>query len=579
MKTIPRRNVNSIAAPPIVANDAAMSRAMPPPKQAQISLERDVKSGLKNTSATRQRLATQKSRHWSRDSVAALVSVVVHTSILLALMVVAIEAQRRPGNQLIISSSVDQRIDNNEEVTLDIPKDDTADSEFDSARELTSATQRSEVNVSSMPSEIGVGQPEVAIAANAKSVSGTVLQQLNSDSATQFFVPASAAFSGFSIDGRGPGKRAELVRANGGSAATEAAVEAAIGWLIQHQYPDGSWSTIQKTHPACGGQCSCDSIERLQPKAVAATGLALLTLLGAGYTHRDGPYQPEIYKALQFLLDTMKVGRPEPRDTRSPGQFVSNASRHMIYEQGIATFALCEAYQMTNDPWLEPGAQRAINFVRAAQNYDGSWGYYPVTPGDLSIVGWQMMALRSATAAGLEVPSTQIRRVNGFLLTQSGDGGSTFGYRSRQSVPEMTGIGGLIKLMLGYSRTDPSIIKGLQSVYYRAPGVQDDGPETTDVYHNYYATNFLFYSQSDLFPLWNERLKQHYLSTQSTTGHEAGSWFATDVGLSQFSGESDRGLNMIGGRLYTTAMAAMTLEVYYRFLPIQKDPTDLDFKL
>jgi hypothetical protein len=44
--------------------------------------------------------------------------------------------------------------------------------------------------------------------------------------------------------------------------------------------------------------------------------------------------------------------------------------------------------------------------------------------------------------------------------------------------------------------------------------------------------------------------------TQATTGHERGSWFFQD----------QHGLK--GGRLYTTAMCAMMLEVYYRHMPL-----------
>jgi hypothetical protein len=257
----------------------------------------------------------------------------------------------------------------------------------------------------------------------------------------------------------------------------------------------------------------------------------------------------------------------------------------MMYEQGIATFALCEAYHMTKDKWLERGAQLAINFVRSAQAKNGSWDYFPgQANGDLSIAGWQMMALRSAAAAGLVVPAANVRRIDNFLNSRTVDRGETYFYRKAQvGVPELTAIAALMRLMRGWSPSDPKIQRNIQFVFYRNPDNDaDDGPEMTDVYFNYYATNLLFYSHSNLWPMWNERLKTIYLATQSKEGHEAGSWFAHNERLpgAGFSSlESDNGLNRIGGRLYTTTMAALTLEVYYRILPIQHDDVKIDFKL
>ena len=51
-------------------------------------------------------------------------------------------------------------------------------------------------------------------------------------------------------------------------------------------------------------------------------------------------------------------------------------------------------------------------------------------------------------------------------------------------------------------------------------------------------------------------MRDYLVATQANRGHEAGSWY--------FSG----GRLQSGGRLLSTALAVMTLEVYYRYLPL-----------
>ena len=49
------------------------------------------------------------------------------------------------------------------------------------------------------------------------------------------------------------------------------------------------------------------------------------------------------------------------------------------------------------------------------------------------------------------------------------------------------------------------------------------------------------------------------MSTQATKGHETGSWFMAEPDSAP------------GGRLAHTALAVLTLEVYYRLLPIYQE--------
>ena len=95
------------------------------------------------------------------------------------------------------------------------------------------------------------------------------------------------------------------------------------------------------------------------------------------------------------------------------------------------------------------------------------------------------------------------------------------------------------------------------------------GP-SKDLYFNYYATQILHHMEGDMWVAWNTKMRDMLLKTQQTKGHAVGSWFE----------EFDKGHGPErGGRLYTTSMATMILEVYYRHLPLYgQQSVDEEFK-
>jgi hypothetical protein len=358
----------------------------------------------------------------------------------------------------------------------------------------------------------------------------------------------TASFSATGIEGRNPKKRRQTALARGGTIQSEQAVEQALEWLAEHQRPNGSWSLLH-AQGSCNGRCRNEgSKDRFD---TAATGLSLLAFLGAGYTHRDGVHRETVRRGIYFLLQVIE-------ETPQGGSFLYQSDRGM-YNHGIAAFALCEAYQLTADQDLLKPAQQAIDFIVTAQNYRGGWGYLPEKPGDLTISGWQLMALKSAFAAQLEIPPMTILRTDHFLDSQQHESGIYFGYGKPGESPTCTAIGQLIRLFRGRSHSDPTILDAADFFTRR-------GLSTSDVYYNYYASLFLFHVGSPFWDRWNPALREHLVATQSKSGHEAGSWFF------------DNAYGREGGRLYTTAMCAMTLEVYYRFSPLYQQ-TDVSFEL
>ena len=281
----------------------------------------------------------------------------------------------------------------------------------------------------------------------------------------------------------------------------------------------------------------------------AATGLALLPFLGAGQTHKKGEYQKVVQAGLYFLGNRMD---------RKTGSL--HEAEGTMYSHGIASITLCEAYAMTHDKSLFEPAQMAINFICYAQDpIGGGWRYEPRTPGDTSVVGWQIMALKSGHMAYLQVPPVVVKKAAAFLDSVQADGGATYGYTSPGAGKATTAVGLLCRMYLGWKKDEPALARGVKLL-------GDQGP-LNDMYYNYYATQVMRHWEDDAWKKWNAVMRDQLVNSQSKAGHEAGSWFmASDPHCRH------------GGRLYCTSMATMVLEVYYRHLPIYaKQSTEQDF--
>jgi hypothetical protein len=343
--------------------------------------------------------------------------------------------------------------------------------------------------------------------------------------------------------GRDPAGRAKAAQGGGGTKKSEDAVERGLRWLAAHQRDDGSWC-FDLNKPPCNGLCRNSGSEA---STTAATGLALLPFLGAGYTHTRGEYKDTVKRGL-YYLSTRALVTPQGVDLRDGGS---------MYAHGIATIAFCEAYGMTRDEALKEIAQGAIRFIVTAQDLQGGgWRYAPGEPGDTTVTGWQLMALKSGQMAKLEVPSPAISLVQKFLDSVQYDRGARYGYLDRTprapTHETTTAVGLLCRMYLGWNRNRPALYRGVTYLYKW-------GPSQTNMYYDYYATQVLHHFQGPEWQAWNKVMRDYLVATQAKVSHEAGSWYFPDP-------YGDR-----GGRLYNTAMAIMILEVYYRHMPLYGD--------
>jgi tetratricopeptide (TPR) repeat protein/Mg-chelatase subunit ChlD len=359
-----------------------------------------------------------------------------------------------------------------------------------------------------------------------------------------------AGGSGFAFGSRGMKKG--MLGSGGGTKHSERSVAAALAWLARHQNPDGSWSLDHTTRctqsPRCSGPGTANA-------PGAATAFSLLPFLAAGQTHASrGPYRQNVYAGINWL-----IGHQKPT-----GDLSVTGGPTQMYSHGLATIALCEAYGMTRDKRLEAPARAALEFIEGGQDQQtGGWWYQHRQPGgDTSVFGWQCMALRSGMMAGL-LPSSShacFDLAKKWLdAVGKGDSKGLFAYRPDQGPSDtMTAVGLLCTQYVGARYSDPRIIEGTRYLMAHLPSTADG-----KAYYWYYATQVMHNQPGPDWDKWNRQQRTVLIRSQcGDTGCANGSWDPVK-GMSQWAAQ--------GGRLMMTSLAATTLEVYYRYLPLYKD--------
>ena len=349
------------------------------------------------------------------------------------------------------------------------------------------------------------------------------------------------AFSGSALEGRGSAqRRAALVSASGGNNASESAVSKSLRWLTSRQMADGGWSFDHNQNVASGG-LDCPNPGTLDARN-GATGLALLPFLGAGQTHKEGRYKKQVYAGLAYLIKNMRVS----------GKAGSCEDKAAMLSHAWATLALSEAYAMTHDKELLAPAQLCLNCLVARQDTkNGGWQSSDNRQG-LVLSAWCLLALKSGQMAYLNVPKDSILGARKFLDSRAAEEGQYRRYQNGAPDQLASAAALLCGMHLGWKQNHPPLVQG-------ATAIAKTGPSLTDPRWNFLATNVMIQFKNDNWKQWNTRLRTSLVGSQADQGVAAGSWFFPD-------GDGAHS----GGRLYHTALTALTLEVYYRHLPIYR---------
>ncbi len=346
------------------------------------------------------------------------------------------------------------------------------------------------------------------------------------------------------------------LRSNGGSAATAEAVDLALSWLARHQDLSGTWKPEQFTKSCTDSTCSGPG----QKEYIAGiTALALLPFLANGHTHHHGPNRVTVGKGLSQLLEMQD---PE-------GCIGARHSIHFTYGHALGAQALAEAYALSRDPNLMKPAQAAMDFISKAQNPYLAWRY-GVRPqdNDTSVTAMMVSALMAGKKAGLRVNQAGFEGALAWIEKATEPEYGRVGYTSRGTGParpqnmmdkfpadkseSLTAAGMLMRMYCGEDPRKSEIIQKGADLCLKVLPVWDESAGSIDFYYWYFGTQAMFQVGGDAFKYWNKAMKTALIDSQVKNGCAKGSWNPVGVWGRQ------------GGRIYSTALATLCLQTYYR---------------
>jgi hypothetical protein len=344
-------------------------------------------------------------------------------------------------------------------------------------------------------------------------------------------------------------QRQANVQKRGGTDASEKAVDAGLAYLSKMQQYDGRWTYIlddQESTP-----------RPPHPHDTACTGLALLSFLTRDHVPgKEGPYRATVVRGLDFLIGV----QGDDGDLRAAAELRGPGSnRGNMYDHAIATLALAEAAIMSHDRRYTEAALAGARFIIAAQDpHSGGWRYSPGEYGDSSVFGWQIMALHAAEQLGLEIPEQTRRNAARYLqmCTQGQEHRVLAGYQPGNSpTAAMTAELLYARMLLGQELDKQDLAAAAEFIS------RQGNQGTPDLYCWYYGSLCMLQVQGDAWNRWNARTRDTLIRMQRHGENDplAGSWDANIRWGAQ------------GGRVFTTSLAVLTLEVYYRYLPLRPE--------
>jgi hypothetical protein len=362
--------------------------------------------------------------------------------------------------------------------------------------------------------------------------------------------------AGGKFGGRFGGK--QRLRTRGGGQATAEAVRLGLEWLAKHQDEDGHWDVANfMKHDGEGTPCDGPGNPLHD---VGITGLALLAFLGDGNTMRAGPYKHVVKKSVVWLKEQQN----------DDGLFGTDASHEFMYNHAIAALAMCEAYGLSEYKLLRQFAQKGVNYVQNARNPYKVWRYYPRNgDNDSSVTGWMVLVLKSAEEFKLTIDRDAFRYAGAWFDEVTDPSTGQCGYTKRgenssrkegmqdkfppSKTEAMTAVGLLSRFFLGQDPKTTPVMAAAASTMLKKPPVWNPADGSIDMYYWYYASFAMFQMGGNDWDQWNKKMVDAVVKPQRKDSNFRGSW--DPIGA---WGED-------GGRVYSTAIMVLCLEVYFRY--------------
>jgi prenyltransferase beta subunit len=320
----------------------------------------------------------------------------------------------------------------------------------------------------------------------------------------------------------------------------EGAVDKALVFLKNQQHENGGWSAGQ-----AGGANA------------AITGLCVMAFLSAGHVPGEGPYAATLEKGVRFVLKS-----------QHPNGLIATEGGHEMYHHGVCTLMLAEVAGMTEGPLADEvrkKLEKAVAVILKAQRkgndgHGGGWRYnVDGTDSDISVTGWQVMALRAAKNLGCDVPPEAIERAVKYIKRCQDPYSGAFKYQHHtHPTVACTGTSILALEICGKDQhRSPEILKAAGYLLKHPPR----WGEQQFSYSMYYCSQATFQLGGQYWNSYREQMHKVLFANRS----DSGGWFGADS------------VSQIYGAKYTTAMAVLALTVEYRYLPIYQrgeEPTD-----
>jgi len=339
------------------------------------------------------------------------------------------------------------------------------------------------------------------------------------------------------------------------SAEVAQALRKALDFLVSKQKPEGNFD---EGH-------------------IGKSGLALMAILSGKCTGKD--YSKNIRAGLSFLesefdADPLYEGGPKAAWSRRRG---------FMYSHAIATLTVIEALVELKDTKLKGMAEEALQVIIKAQNTEhkpkeldgpmakdhmgyGGWRYDPDdTDSDLSVTGWQILALRAAKNTGFEVPDWSFDLAARYVRSLYAPEDGSFEYRTPDDVGDScarAGMGALSLQLCGYP-DDPCVKPALRFMQDHAPTWNFEEPgDGYPFYYWYYGTRAMLIAGGDDWRIWKEWTCRMLVDNQNSDG----SWDAAQDEESV-------------GTIYSTALGAMILGFccghWPAYMPKRAEPASL----
>jgi hypothetical protein len=331
----------------------------------------------------------------------------------------------------------------------------------------------------------------------------------------------------------------------------QTALQKGLDWLARNQGPEGNWESND----------------------LGLVSMGALAFLSAGHMPGRGPYGETVDRAIGYVV----------RNAKPSGLLNMADPQRDMYNHGLSTFVLGQAYGMTSDSRVGGALDRGLKLIYSTQAKDGGWDYQArrLDRGhDLSLAVMQAKAIRSAVDSGFEVPPDVVRlaisSVRDHYKPANGvrdesdprhrAGPGTFTYDGQRETTAMAAAGVVCLQEFG-QYDDWRIPKTMDELRKQVLGLRadprNDGqlPQQLDPYTLYYLCQALYQvggnDWRELYPVLRQRVLE--CQFRRPADPDDGHW------------TSNRWLHGKPAKLYGTSVACFMLAIPNRYLPILQE--------